>query len=231
MTDTSKSLQDAHFKLAPLRTVPSNTARIGNVISTDPVGEAPRGSAVALIVSNGPSGNPTRTEPQLTPTTPTAPPTSPPQPAPQSQLVQSLSSLLPTAVQHCDGRPALYIGSDITVDTDSIECDWQDVHGQNWDLSAWQFNSSSDAQNYFIGLVHNNVPTAEACASLAVEPCVDSWSSTEHPAAPGQDLAQNVTGTVWWVLPSQHIVYSLTTTGDDTGAIAISWWEQNVAEQ
>jgi hypothetical protein len=166
----------------------------------------------------------------VTPTDVTPTDVTPTDVTPENSL-QPLSSLLPTAVQRCDGRPALYIGADITVDTDSIECDWQDGNGQNWDLSAWQFNSSGDAENYFIGLVHNNVPTAEACAPLPVEPCIDSWTNTEHPTAQGQDLAQNLTGTVWWVLPSQHIVYSLTTTGDDTGAIAISWWEQNVGEQ
>ena len=72
--------------------------------------------------------------------------------------------------------------------------------------------------------MHNNVPAAGPCGPIAVQPCIDTWTRPQHLYVPGQNMATSGSGTVWWVLPSQHVVYSIVTTGDDTGAIAYSWW-------
>jgi hypothetical protein len=215
-----RALFGAGFRGGKITMVKSDTVPYLRVIRTDPSGSAPEGTHISLVFSDGPTHDEqstTTVEPPLAaPHKPT--PTSFPTPPPTPQHVQRLDTQLPSTVQGCEGHPALYNGTRVTVDTNSTECTWLDNTGQNWDLAAWQFESSADAESYFTWLVQKNSPNAD----------IAPWARPAHPAASGQNFAESGSGTVWWVLPSQNIVYSLVTTGDDTGAIALAWWARNV---
>jgi hypothetical protein len=122
------------------------------------------------------------------------------------------------------------------VDSDSLECDFEDANANQFILDAYQFRSNTDASDYFNWLVEHNEGSVSACGPIAQDPCTTPWSNARFPASSGQVMvaADPNTGSganeLWWILPSQNAVFVLTPpSGDASSVFALTWFDQNVS--